>query len=161
MIIGKTATGLKKNNFARSEMSFKNFRLTVQVKLIGNLGNSGIQFASESHPGGLMKGYQADVGPGWWGNLYDEHGRGSLTKKPTSVKVRKGEWNQYEILVVGNHVRTAINGQLCSDFTDPTGAKTGVIGLQVHSGGPTEVRFKEFELELNPKDELSTTGRGQ
>jgi hypothetical protein len=23
--------------------------------------------------------------------------------------------------------------------------------LQLHSGGPTEVRFKDFEIELNPK----------
>ena len=84
-----------------------------------------------------------------------------LGKKPDSVKVRTGEWNQYEILVVGNHVRMAINGQLCTDFTDPTGAKTGTFGLQVHSGGPMEVRFKEFELELNPKDRLSTTTAGQ
>ena len=25
-----------------------------------------------------MKGYQADVGPGWWGKLYEENGRGLL-----------------------------------------------------------------------------------
>ena len=32
----------------------------------------------------------------------------------------------------------------------------GIIGLQVHSGGPTEVRFKDFKLELNPKFDLNT-----
>ncbi len=32
----------------------------------------------------------------------------------------------------------------------------GITGLQVHSGGPTKVRFKRFELELNPRFELKT-----
>jgi hypothetical protein len=31
-----------------------------------------------------------------------------------------------------------------------------MFGLQIHAGGPTEVRFKDFELELNPKFELKT-----
>ena len=35
-------------------------------------------------------------------------------------------------------------------------AMKGRIGLQVHAGGPMEVRFKNFQLELNPKLELKT-----
>jgi hypothetical protein len=32
----------------------------------------------------------------------------------------------------------------------------GRIGLQVHAGGAMEVRFRNFQLELNPKFELKT-----
>jgi hypothetical protein len=37
------------------------------------------------------------------------------------------------------------------DVDDPKGAATGVIALQLHAGGPMEVRFKEFQIQLNPK----------
>ena len=28
--------------------------------------------------------------------------------------------------------------------------------MQIHAGGPTEVRFKDLQLEVNPKDEMKT-----
>lgn len=65
-------------------------------------------------------------------------------------------WNTYEILAVGSKVRTAINGHVCVDLDDPNGARQGMIGLQMHAGGPLEVRFKELQVELNPKCEMST-----
>ena len=76
-IVGKT-TGLARNEFLRSDLAAADFRLTVQVKLVKNEGNSGIQFRSEALPDGEMKGDQADVGAGWWGKLYEENGRGLL-----------------------------------------------------------------------------------
>jgi hypothetical protein len=39
---------------------------------------------------------------------------------------------------------------------DVEGSLRGQTGLQIHAGGPTEVRFKDFKLELSPKDEMST-----
>ena len=48
-------------------------------------------------------------------------------------------------------MRTWINGQLCVDLEDTGGAKRGIFALQLHSGGATEVRFKDFEIELDPK----------
>ena len=50
-IVGRSATGLKKNNFAQSQMVFGDFRLILKVKLVDNRGNSGIQFRSESTEG--------------------------------------------------------------------------------------------------------------
>jgi hypothetical protein len=64
--------------------------------------------------------------------------------------VKPGEWNEYEIYAVGDRVVTKINGQTCCDLTDPDGAKRGIFGLQVHAGGPTEVRFKDLKLEVEP-----------
>ena len=42
------------------------------------------------------------------------------------------------------------------NLDDEKGAASGIFGLQVHAGGPTEVRWKDLKLELNPKAELST-----
>ena len=41
-----------------------------------------------------------------------------------------------------------INGNLVCDYEDTQLSRRGVIGLQVHSGGPTDVRFKEIKLEV-------------
>jgi hypothetical protein len=49
-----------------------------------------------------------------------------------------------------------MNGHLCVDVDDPKYLRTGLFGLQVHAGGPTEVRFKDFEFEESPKFELKT-----
>ncbi len=155
-IVGASKTGLKHNEFLKSEFVLENFRLVFQMKLTPNNANSGVQFRSEPFESYEMKGCQADAGAGWWGKLYEENGRALLSDKPCDAFVKTNDWNTYEILAVGSKIRTAINGQLCTDLDDPKVAQRGITGLQVHSGGPTEVRFKNFELELNPKFELNT-----
>jgi putative membrane-bound dehydrogenase-like protein len=146
-IVGKSP-GLKRNEFLRSHMLAGDFKLSVQVKLTPNKENSGIQFRSEVLPNGDVKGYQADIGAGWWGKLYEEHGRGLLWSKSGETFVKMDGWNRYEIEANGSKIRTWINGQLCVDLDDPSGARRGIFALQLHSGGPLEVRFKDLRLEL-------------
>ena len=160
-IVGASKTGLKQNDFLKSEFVLDDFRLVFKVKLTPNNANSGVQFRSEPFEGHEMKGPQADIGAGWWGKIYEENGRGLLWDKPGDGHVKSGDWNTYEILAVGGKIRTALNGQLCTDLDDAKVARRGVVGLQVHSGGPLEVRFKDFELELNPKFELRTAKASQ
>ncbi len=146
-IVGRTR-GLKENEFLRNDLLFGDFRLRVQVQLVDNQGNSGIQFRSEPVADGLVKGYQADIGPGWWGKLYEEHGRGLLATKSGESFLKPG-WNTYEIQAIGSKIKTWLNGQLCVDLEDIGGARRGIFALQLHSGGPTEVRYKDFQIELD------------
>jgi putative heme-binding domain-containing protein len=146
-IVGRSK-GLKRNEFLKSHMEVADFKLTLKVKLTPNKENSGIQFRSEPLPDGEMKGPQADVGAGWWGKLYEESGRGLLWKESGEKHVKAEEWNEYVIEAVGPRVRTWINGQLCVDLEDPKLSRRGVVGLQLHSGGPLEVRFKDIKLEV-------------
>jgi len=147
-LIGRTS-GLKKNEWLVSDLSVTNFHLKLEVQLVGNAGNSGIQFRSKAEKG-EVSGYQADIGPGWWGKLYEEHGRELLWSQSGEPHVKPGEWNSYEIIADGSHIRTLINGQVCVDLDDPTGAKQGILALQLHSGGQTEVRFRNIQLEVLP-----------
>lgn len=149
-IVGRTNSGLKKNSFLSSDVLLTDFRLIVDVQLEGDLGNSGIQVRSVRQPDTMMKGYQADIGKGWWGKLYEEHGRGLLESKSGESLIRPGDWNTYEIMMKGDRIQTKLNGHLIVDRTDAKGAKLGVVGLQVHSGGPTVVRFRNFRLTLSP-----------
>ncbi|HEV7281068.1 MAG TPA: PVC-type heme-binding CxxCH protein [Pirellulaceae bacterium] len=146
-IVGKS-DGLARNEFLISDIAAEDFRVSLEVKLAGDVGNSGVQFRSEPIAGGEMRGYQADIGPGWWGKLYEEHGRGLLWEKSGEAHVKKGEWNRYEIVAEGDRVRTYLNGELCVDLQDPAGKRRGVFALQLHSGGPTEVRFRNLTLEI-------------
>ncbi len=151
-----TSPGLKKNEFARAPLLLSDFRLIVKVKLVPNAGNSGIQFRSVPLPDGEMRGPQADIGVGWWGKLYEEGGRGLLVKESGEQWLNKEDWNTYEVLAIGSKVHTAINGHVCVDLDDPMIARDGVVAFQLHSGGAFEVRYKEFQLELNPKPALTT-----
>ena len=50
--------------------------------------------------------------------------------------------------------------RLCELFwdtpDDPKGALQGIVAFQLHSGGPMEVRYKDFEVEVNPAPQLKT-----
>jgi hypothetical protein len=146
-IVGRT-NGLQRNEWIVSDLVVQDFRFTVDVKLVDDAGNSGIQFRSRSEDG-EVSGYQADIGQGWWGKLYEEHGRGLLGELATDGgAVLAGKWNQYEIVAQGDHIQTYINGKKCIDLHDPEGEKRGIIALQLHSGGPTEIRFRNLRLEV-------------
>jgi putative membrane-bound dehydrogenase-like protein len=148
-IVGRSP-GLKRNEFLRSQMAAGDFRLTVKVKLVPDAGNSGIQLRSEALPDGEMRGPQADIGAGWWGKLYDENGRGVLWDKPGDPFVKRDGWNDYEVVATGTRIRTWLNGKLCVDLDDPSGPRRGIFALQLHSGDPMEVRFKDLRLEVPP-----------
>jgi putative membrane-bound dehydrogenase-like protein len=170
-IVGRTKTGLKRNEFLKSKLLVRDFRLSLEVKLEPNTENSGIQIRSAPIEGGEMRGCQVDMGKGWWGKLYEESARGLLVppaKKdsktvaatdaydPATGKwigedfVKPGQWNRYEIEAIGDRIVTRLNGRTCSDITDPAIAREGLIAVQIHSGGPTEVRFRNLKLEVVP-----------
>ncbi|EEF61720.1 PVC-type heme-binding CxxCH protein [Pedosphaera parvula] len=155
-IVGHTDTGLKHNTFLKSTVAVDNFRLVLKMKLTPNKENSGIQFRSERFGDYEMKGMQADAGAGWWGKLYEENGRAILCDTKGDQFVNQDDWNTYEILAVDGKIKTAINGHLCVDVDDNKVARHGIFGLQMHAGGPLEVRFKDLQLELNPKFEMTT-----
>jgi putative heme-binding domain-containing protein len=154
-LVGRTKTGIQNNDFAKSQLLLRDFRLVLEIKLTPDAANSGIQFRSEPAPRGEVKGYQADVGAGWWGILYEELGRAVLAK-PSAKAEKPGEWNTYEILAVGDHVQLCLNGTCTVDLEDAKGAKAGIVAIQVHAGGPTEVHVRNFQLELDPLPVLST-----
>jgi putative membrane-bound dehydrogenase-like protein len=147
-IVGRSE-GLVHNSFLLSDLSAENFHLSLEVKLKDNAGNSGIQFRSQPIIGfEEVQGYQADIGVDWWGKLYEEHGRELLWDKPGDQHVKPGEWNRYEIRAEGSRIQTFLNGKLCVDLDDPKGKRRGIFALQIHSGGPTEVRFRNLKLEV-------------
>ena len=145
------------NDFLCTRERYSDFVLRLKFKLQGNGGfiNAGVQFRSErlQDPAYEMTGYQADLGDGYWGSLYDESRRNKTLAAPDSTTIEKilkrDEWNDYEIRAEGKRIRLYINGTQTVDYTesDPSIPQSGLIGLQVHGGGKALVQYKDITLE--------------
>lgn len=141
------------NTFITTEKRYKDFELTLQVKVEGEKPNAGIQIRSERikdhHE---MIGYQADVGPGWWGKLYDESRRrkvmGNWVSKEAAKAAREG-WNDYKIRCEGKRIRLWINDIPTCDYTekDESIPLEGYIALQAHSGPPFEASYRKIVIK--------------
>ena len=112
------------------------FELNVEFKITG--GNSGIQYRSKVLDAAewVVGGYQADFDAAhtWTGSLYEEKGRGVLTKRGMKTRIPEAEgkakveqlgvttpaeeilasinkegWNQFTIIAKGNHLQHILN----------------------------------------------------
>ncbi|MBI1347417.1 DUF1080 domain-containing protein [bacterium] len=152
-IVG-TSPGLKENYFLATKEEYGDFELRFEIKLHDSGANSGVQFRSQRIPGSTeMIGYQADIGQGYWGALYDESRRRKILAAPDPELIKKtlkpGDWNEYVVRAVGKHITLSINGVNTVDYLEPDDeiARTGHIALQVHSGGPFQVEFRKLTLK--------------
>ena len=144
------------NQFLWYDEKVKNFHLSLQVKQVPFAGNGGIQFRSERQQNGSAVGYQADIGKGWWGSLYHEHGRKILAKNKLkeSEYLKSEQWNSYDILAVGHRIWLAINGKITVAVRDPIGELDGQISLQIHGGIPQKIIYRNLRLIRDPKVEI-------
>jgi hypothetical protein len=148
------------NMFLATTRTFDNFVLRLKFKLVGTgFVNAGVQVRSRrlAEPAYEMSGYQADLGDGYWGALYDESRRNKVLVKPDDETMKKalkpGEWNDYEIRCEGPRVRLSINGIQTVDYTetDPSIPQQGLIALQIHGGGKAEASYKDITIEELPR----------
>jgi hypothetical protein len=154
-IIGGTLKEkIPRNEFLCTTREYGDFELKAKFKLIGKGVNGGIQFRSKRIPNhNEVSGYQADLGDGWWGSLYDESRRNKTLAKPDYKELdkvlKRDDWNDYRLLVQGKRIQLWINGQQTVDYTekDEGIAERGVIGLQIHGGPPSEAWYKDITIE--------------
>ena len=153
ILVGRSP-GIAYNDFLTTAKEYSDFVLRFEIHLLDNVGNSGVQIRSRRAPGSMeMVGYQADVGPTWWGSLYDESRRAVTLAQPTEATVGRAlkpdTWNDYEVSAVGKRLVLKLNGIVTVDYTeeDDSIEQTGLIGLQVHSGPPLEARFRNIRIQ--------------
>ncbi len=142
------------NTYLATEKEYGDFEFRCKFRISGDhktgLINSGIQYRSFLK-NGKMTGYQADIGRGYWGDIYDEHRRGKLvkgeTKKLMEQLVEDG-WNDYLVRCKGNTHELYINGVKTATYTEEKDVPAkGIIGLQLHSGGIAKVEFKDITIK--------------
>ncbi|MHC5543477.1 family 16 glycoside hydrolase, partial [Singulisphaera rosea] len=156
MIVGNSP-GLNHNDFLATEKSYGDFVLKLTFRINGSDGcNSGVQFRSVRVPGHEMSGYQADIGEGWWGGLYDESRRNKVlvAGDPKAIaKLNRGRWNEYVVRAMGGKIELFLNGLKSVEYKedDDKIARDGRIALQIHAGGPMTVEFKDLWIQELPR----------
>ena len=155
---GSLKTNIPQNAFLYTTRSYTNFVLRLKFRLIGNQANGGVQFRTKTIPNSHeVSGYQADLGnPEWWGALYDESRRNKVLAKAQVTDfgklIRTNTWNDYEISCDGSRIRLFINGRQTVDYTERDASidKSGVIGLQIHAGPPSEAWYRDLAIKELP-----------
>ena len=160
VIVGGSMEGVKNNEFLATNERYSNFILRLEWKLVGTEGfiNSGVQVRSEriEKPAHEMIGYQADIGKGWTGSIYDESRRKKIIAQADKAQVeaieKPGEWNKYEIRCEGPRIRLSVNGVQTVDYTetDSTIPLSGRIAVQIHGGAKAEAFFRHITIEVLP-----------
>ena len=158
IVAGSLKEKIPHNEFLCSKKRYENFELRLEVKLRGEGQNAGVQFRTERIPNHTeVSGYQADVGFAFkrpvWGALYDESRRKKMLAEGPADDVPKwvkdGDWNELFISAKGSKIQIWLNGHLSTDYTeeDATIARDGIIGLQIHSGPPTEALYRNIRIK--------------
>ena len=123
----------------------------------------------------VLKGYQADIdfNNRYTGMIYEERGRGILMERGQAVHVspdgtrrviaqlqrgadelkahiKPGDWNHLHIVARGSTMMNILNGHLMSVLIDDdpkSQAMKGLIGLQLHTGVPMKIEFRNLLLK--------------
>ena len=163
VITGGSLKGNPRNEFLATDKVYKDFHLKLEYRLVGTEGfvNGGVQFHSQrtTDPPNEMAGFQADIGAGYTGYLYDESRRKRFLAEADTDLVasieRVGEWNQYEVIARGKHVTIILNGQRTIAYREQEEniPLEGHIALQIHGNSKAEISFRNLQIE-----ELNDTG---
>lgn len=154
LVSGDYIEKIPANRYLMTTGEYEDFEFRCLFRLSGDpktgMINSGIQYRSIVHDKKVV-GYQADIGTGYWGDIYDEHRRGKLVGgdlKTLSHVLKEDGWNTYIIRCKGNRHELYINGVKTCDYTetDPKIPKKGFIAVQIHSGGAGKVEFRDLVI---------------
>jgi hypothetical protein len=153
------------------------FELKLKHRIISRSSvNGGFQFRSEMFDGEITddcRGYQVDnnTKTDWLVRLYDEFGRHTLAwrgektvfnieGKSTTTKIEKAQgkapfkledWHEYHLVCRGNKINLKVDGRLVAQVEDNDPKQqdfSGILALQLHSGPPMQVQFKDIQLKV-------------
>lgn len=174
-IVGETTTASEQTIFLYWKGGEPaDFEMRCRLRISGKEANSGIQFRSKKLPNWSTSGYQADFDMSGYcvGNLYlyerkplatfaqrgesvliDSTGKRTVNTFADKDKLlenyKKGEWNDYWIVAKGRKVSVWLNGKLMTeveDYEQKYFSPEGIIALQLHSGEPMRVEFKDLRI---------------
>jgi hypothetical protein len=115
---------------------FKDYTLEVEWKVTNKCNNSGIfvRFPEKADTPGhaVTHGYEIQIDDCdkkglkvQTGSAYDQFAATKIASKPA------GEWNKYQITIVGQQYTVVLNGEKVNEFEGKRGEE-GYIGLQNH-----------------------------
>ena len=177
VIVGEGDKGL--GYLVYKDRDLADFELKFSYRFPGGKGNSGVNVRAVKDETGkrVFKSYHADLGHvgigrqvlGAWDFhtpgrtehacfrgtrlVIDENDQPTVTELEgavTAEEIRKGEWNEVHLVVVGNTFKMSINGKPASEFTEHLPVEKrltrGMLQLQLHDPGMV-VMFKDLRLK--------------
>lgn len=66
------------------------------------------------------------------------------------AQIKSEDWNEYHLIIKGNHLQHFVNGILMSEVTDNDTVNRklkGLLGVQVHVGPPMKVEYRNILLK--------------
>lgn len=166
MIRGANDDKVPSSTYLFTARKYRNFRMLFEVKQTMSEKHStmhsavaalGEQFTDAGENKFGFKGPLLMFCHDW--GIWDAHRRNRVVPVGQGNELeKKGQWNQIEILVRGDRIRFAANGEEVFDFTDkPEMLQPCRLGLQLHSNGqPQEFHFRSLLLTEEPEDKLVT-----
>lgn len=153
------------------------FELKLKHRIVSEHSvNGGFQFRSEMFDGEIpddCRGYQVDnnTQTDWLVRLYDEFGRHTLAWRgektvfdaagvaaTTKIATAQGaahfkleDWHEYHLICKGNLITLRVDGKLVAEVEDNDPEQqdfSGILALQLHSGPPMVVQFKDVRLKV-------------
>jgi len=124
-------------HFAWTKTHFDDFELHAVVRLRGQGANSGVCIRLHPESAGKAPGYQIDMGPDYWGCLWEEGGAGMVEQfRPRDAEklVRHGDWNHYYIVAKGHHIQAWLNNVKTIDTVHNDGFLEGALGFELCHG---------------------------
>ena len=161
-----------KKFFLVTKKNYGDFVFEGEILLPEGKANSGFMYRCHVAKN-KVTGYQAEVDGSdrrWSGGLYDEGrrkwlwpGRDGTTNVPEKAKskeegiahfakqevknaLKRNDWNKYQIVCQGNHLRVFVNGILITDVYDSMDAE-GPIGIQHHGEKGQTYRFRNLRVK--------------
>ncbi|MEO7318767.1 MAG: family 16 glycoside hydrolase, partial [Chthoniobacteraceae bacterium] len=156
----------------------EDFEVKLEFRLTGSATpdtNSGFQFRSRRLPNGDVGGYQVDINAAAppRAGLYDEFGRHFLAREgerstfgadgkksvetfalePGARDFKLDEWHEYHLTAIGPKLSLRVNGRLIAETTDndtDCAEPRGILALQLHTGPPMKVQFRNVRLKRSP-----------
>ena len=63
--------------------------------------------------------------------------------------VKPNDWNELSIKAIGNRIELGLNSNPTVSYLEEDAkiAKEGIIGLQIHSGPPTEALYRNIRVK--------------
>jgi hypothetical protein len=136
--------------YLQTTKDYKDFHMALRFKCVGD-GNSGVFFHTRFKAGtaDVTQGLQFEIDPTinhHTGGIYGDGRQWIVWPSPENEYVlRQQDWNEYLLMVEGNHYIARLNGVVVIDFTDPTPKSfDGTIALQLHSGGKGNMMFRDI-----------------
>lgn len=161
----------KDNQYLFSEYGIMDdFELRLKHRLVSEHNvNGGFQFRSQHYKVDDCKGYQVDnnTQTEWLVRLYDEFGRHTLAYRgkktvlkgdgeicttnlkntPKEPHFKLEEWHEYRLICKGKKLTLYVDGKLVAKVIDKDLKNldlSGLLALQLHSGKPMLVQFKDI-----------------